>query len=506
MPAQRRRDADQPVFNLPVSRQGKADLVRLANFFGIEPGNLSLNNLRKRINRYLDNNYAQYATDDRYKRLYGRRRNRQPQVEDEEEQPEDEDEEQQQPQDEEEQREGSQAQSDSPTSDHDDEDDESWNGIPDDHAPVRTRRPPPRVLAQDVHRRRELTQDWVTMNNGRGSTSGHDQNHSGTPIPPVPPPIAIPTALPTTSTSTHTGRPERIPGHMASSAGYTIPEHIRKVFKSGWKTHVPFNQLTDAYCLYRHSTALPINEETIVLDSATGQISSAAKPVSADEEERLTFDEWHQAYRRIIQLISEYAPRELDLWRTHFDRILNTEDRAEHWFLWLLYDIEIRRRACYTPIDPAQFHVAVWNIFELRYLKSSASSRVATSSNMPIEAPPPAYSNAPAPGPRDNRFRHNSFQLSNQQSSDYKIARCLFCGDTNGSHPSRNCSATTNIAGRPCFLTKRGNEPRRDAQGKQYCFAWNGIQGCSTANCPRGLHVCTLCGSKFHTAQRCNSL
>lgn len=327
------------------------------------------------------------------------------------------------------------------------------------------------------------------------------------------------------STSTR-GRPKRIPGQQAVGAGYHIPDSVTKIFMGGWKTHVPLNHLTDAYCMYKHSSALPPNDETVMFDPSTGQVSSVAKPFAADEEERLTFDEWFQAHRRLLLLIKKYLPEELECWQAHFNRILNSEALTEHWALWLLYDIEIRHRSCTESIDPSEYHIAVWNEMELRYVKKAAQT---TASKHWSTAPPHSHTTnsrqlahgntyvsnssrhqpSSYPFQRDQGFHppSHSFRSSNQRPNEYKAMRCIFCGNSSSSHPGRNCSATVNIAGKPCFLNRRNaNEPRRDAQGRQYCFAWNGIRGCGPTDCQNGLHACTLCGSRSHSAQRCNNL
>ncbi|KAH6903180.1 hypothetical protein BKA70DRAFT_1194583 [Coprinopsis sp. MPI-PUGE-AT-0042] len=491
MPVHRqRRNAVVLTLDLPVSRQKREQLLLLAAHFGLETEDLTVADIRARINEYLDDNYQQYATDDRYKKLYGRRLNiQEPQQQVQQQQ-------QQQQQDEQRQRSGaaSSHRSSSSSSSSSQDDEESWHGIGarDLVTPQGPRQPtPPGSVRREAQN--NLVHGWIA-NQRTGPPAAQ-----GAAFQPIPNTNVIDTTMvavpPITNTSAHhRNRPARVRGQVASGAGYHIPESIRRNFMGGWKNHVPLNQLTDAYCMYRHSSALPSHEDTIVLDPLTGQISSAAKPIAAEEEERLSFDEWYQAQRRLMDLIREFVPEEYDDWRAHFDRILNSETRAEHWQLWLLYDIEIRNRAHSSSIDPSLFHLPVWNDLELRYLarKAQASSQHHSTRR----------------DSRDHRFRSNTFRPSyNQQPNNYKLVKCIFCGDNSGRHPLRNCTSTVNVAGKPCFLSQRNpDEPRRDAQGRQYCFHWNGTRGCGPTDCQYGIHACTLCGSRHHSAQRCTSL
>jgi hypothetical protein len=155
-----------------------------------------------------------------------------------------------------------------------------------------------------------------------------------------------------TETSTR-GRPKIIPGLQAVGAGFIIPDSVRRIFVNGWKSHVSFTHLTDAYCAYRHSTALPSHDETIVLDPLTDRISMLAKPVADEEEERLTFAEWYQAHIRFLELVNQYFKGDYPFWKAHYEMILTSQTLMEHWQLWLSYDVAIRHRSVALGIDPS---------------------------------------------------------------------------------------------------------------------------------------------------------
>ena len=49
------------------------------------------------------------------------------------------------------------------------------------------------------------------------------------------------------------------------------------------------------------------------------------------------------------------------MWETHYLIILNNDNRAELWPVYLAYDVEIRKRATQSAIDPSEFSIAIWN-------------------------------------------------------------------------------------------------------------------------------------------------
>jgi hypothetical protein len=101
---------------------------------------------------------------------------------------------------------------------------------------------------------------------------------------------------------------------------------------------------------------------------------------------------------------------------------------------------------------------------------------------------------------RTSNFRH--------RHNHSKGGKCIFCGDASGTHLSRDCAASTCVNGSPCFLQKHPpNNSRRDKNGRFFCFAWNGPNGCQNEkSCQKGEHLCTLCGSSSHNAQLCATI
>jgi hypothetical protein len=301
-------------------------------------------------------------------------------------------------------------------------------------------------------------------------------------------------------------RPTRTPGLVSANAAFLVPDHIRKKFADGWSVHVPLTFLTDKGCLLKDKPIAGASQEILTIDSLTGRIQTSSKPLSDDGELDLTFDEWHQAWRRLLDLIRTFIPNEFHMWQAHYTTILNKENRAEMWPLYLAYDAEIRRHATQLPIDPSMFSIGVWNDLEVRYTANKVLSMVQSDLKQLSARLPHNQSHSDKQNARTSS-QGSSFCGHNPPSDSSKTGRCIFCGDRTRDHLSRNCPATFNTNGVPCHLHRV--EPsgiRQSKSGKRYCYAWNGPSGCDKGStCRRGEHLCSLCGSSAHAAQLCDA-
>ncbi|KAJ7679832.1 hypothetical protein B0H17DRAFT_848604, partial [Mycena rosella] len=156
-------------------------------------------------------------------------------------------------------------------------------------------------------------------------------------------------------------RPARQPGLVASSASSLIPEAIRKKFIAGWDSHVPLHYLTDKFCGLNNGVAARALNDLFTMDGSSGTVVSVAKELPVEPELALTFDEWFQAWQRLLELIGEYLPAEYNMWFLHYDSILRRPSRAAQWSLCLAYDSRIRRLSVVSAIDPSQLHLSIWN-------------------------------------------------------------------------------------------------------------------------------------------------
>ena len=326
------------------------------------------------------------------------------------------------------------------------------------------------------------------------------------PVDNIPAPVQTTAPQPDEHRSTTRKRPERILGLTGSSASYMVPENIRKKFSEGWSSHVPLTYLTDKYCEFKNRSSLNAAQDILSIDPSTGQVITTSRVLHDNGELELTFDEWHQAWRRLLDLIKTHIPKEYLLWEVHYSRIMNSENRSELWPLYLAYDAEIRKRTTQFPIDPSVFSIGIWNDLETRYSHKKILSSVRNDLKhhperfFPHPSPnPPTYTPSNQPPP----FRNQQFTLPDNP----KAGRCIFCGDRSKSHPSNACIASCYSNGTPCHLIRQEpNGARVGRSGKRYCFAWNGPSGCTQSPCRKGEHLCTLCGSTGHNAQMCSAV
>lgn len=268
---------------------------------------------------------------------------------------------------------------------------------------------------------------------------------------------------------------------------------------------MPLTYLTDKGCLLKNKSLLNASQDLLSYDPSTGQVITTSKVLNDNGELELTFDEWHQAWRRLLELIKSFLPQEFLLWEVHYKSILDSPNRSEMWPVFLAYDAEIRRRATQSPIDPSQFSLGIWNDLEQRNTAKKVYALV--QADLKQDRSSASHPSNPSPfiprTPSQPSFRNQSFSLPENP----KMGRCIFCGDRSKLHPSRLCTATCYANGSPCHLTRQ--EPtgtRVSKSGKRYCFAWNAISGCEHNPCRKGEHICTLCGSFGHNAQRCDAV
>ncbi|KAF7350046.1 hypothetical protein MVEN_01306300 [Mycena venus] len=245
-----------------------------------------------------------------------------------------------------------------------------------------------------------------------------------------------------------------------------------------------------------------------MVDGSSNSIVSIVKELPIDEELSLSFDKWFQAWGRLLELILAHLPEEHPLWITHFESILHRPNRSQNWAPCLEYDSQIRRRALTSDIDPAIFHLDIWNDLESVHIakRTIAAVRRELNSNSTGRAghSTDADCDHSASG---NRFQpyDNAKQSSNTSFRPSGKFRCFVCGSDDSTHKSRSCNADQTVSGKPVIISaQKPNGPRRDRNGNAYCFSFNGHSGCTRgADCHQGKHWCSLCGAKngLHSAQ-----
>ena len=279
-------------------------------------------------------------------------------------------------------------------------------------------------------------------------------------------------------------RPACTPGLAGTNTAFLVADHIRKKFIDGWNVHVPLTYLTNKGCLFKNKPTAIASQELLTIDSVTGQIQTSSKPLSDSGELDLTFDEWFQAWQRLLELIRTHIPDELHLWEIHHSFIVNKENRAELWPLYLAYDVEIRKRSTQLPIDPSVFSIGIWNDLETRYTTKKVLSMLQSELKLPVRTSSSGfhYDNSDNSNQQGSWVASQTHSFRDRQSSSAdptKTGRCIFGGDRTKKHLSHNCTSECNTNGSPCHLHRI--EPsgiRQSKSGKRYCYSWNGPSGC----------------------------
>lgn len=185
-----------------------------------------------------------------------------------------------------------------------------------------------------------------------------------------------PAVAQTVPSSASRKRPARVLGQTTSNTGSLVHEAIRRKFSGadGWTSHVPLNYLTDDYCsFHNHHTKTKQLDDTLIFDSSG--VVAKEKELAFEPELRLDFDEWTQAWGRLLELIETYVPAEYNLWLVHYERIAKAPNRSRRWELWLAYDSGIRRRALSSSIDPSVHDLDLWNELEADFNGEIAGRR-----------------------------------------------------------------------------------------------------------------------------------
>src|SRR6266567_4779966 len=216
-----------------------------------------------------------------------------------------------------------------------------------------------------------------------------------------------------------------------SGAGYIVPDAIHDKFIK-WEVHIPLTYLTDKFCASQLAAQSSLSDILTVVD---GQVTTKSKFLSPAGELDLTFDEWHQAWQRLLKLIEQHHPDELALWRTHYTSIMVKETRGEDWPLWLAYDTEVRRRSVTVGLDPSHFQKRLFDDLYVRYTGEKILARIQTLSNASTSPSTPSASNRYQPYARTADSRHlsrhqvESFRTSSSNTRPINSrSRCLFCG------------------------------------------------------------------------------
>ncbi|QRV93564.1 Fungal Zn(2)-Cys(6) binuclear cluster domain [Ceratobasidium sp. AG-Ba] len=159
-----------------------------------------------------------------------------------------------------------------------------------------------------------------------------------------------------------------IPGFQAGAADVPPPPAIKLHMMRGWSHHFSLSTLVDDYCHRVHTGR--IMGKTL---PGSGSVNSDFIDPSLLETE-LSYDQWTQAWRRLLQLIQEFFPDLFPLWKAHYDFVNSRPNRPTLWKVWLAYDIYLRMATRSDPrIDMSVFQREIWDSVLTRYLTDTAA-------------------------------------------------------------------------------------------------------------------------------------
>ncbi|CUA67876.1 hypothetical protein RSOLAG22IIIB_07569 [Rhizoctonia solani] len=234
-----------------------------------------------------------------------------------------------------------------------------------------------------------------------------------------------------------------IPGFQASGVTLAIPDSVVQNMRRGWKTPFSIAMLRDEYCIAAISRAR--KGKTISFGDEGDHVTLAASSETFDSslpEDCLTYEQWVQAWRRLLALIREYLSEVLHLrWLKHYEFIDTCPNRSSHWKLWLRYDIAVRVATRSDPrIDPATFQQQIYADLTTQFAIDSISAIASTSQGT---------SSTPKPGNRLTR-PPSTATSSRQPRTPGTSGICFRCG--RDSHTALTCTETKQASGRDILI------------------------------------------------------
>jgi hypothetical protein len=304
----------------------------------------------------------------------------------------------------------------------------------------------------------------------------------------------------------HELRPDPLEGHLAAGAGlhFDIPWKIANlVQKHGLAQHLPLTYLTDK--AVRQSSLAGDSDEVIGLDRDSLTLRASAKPLSSVGEEELEYGEWKQGFKRFLIILEKYFPHLHEKWARHMLRIEDTPDAlSENWKLWLLYDIEVRTRATFIPLDPSVFQVNIFEKVRSSWLLKKVSLEARTEARTAATAAMVSAAFSKQSLKSSTGAPPTSTTTRKGTATSSFCSLCLCCGRS--VHRTDECTDSTRIDGGSLYITNKAMAPGkayRDPEGKPVCLRWNVRSTCrlrvSKACAYR--HVCTLDGKDHRTIE-----
>ncbi|CAE7229144.1 unnamed protein product [Rhizoctonia solani] len=271
-----------------------------------------------------------------------------------------------------------------------------------------------------------------------GPHPGHAPNINPLGDPILPPRHANPRSSPSADPDD-----DVVPGFQSSGVIFITPDFVEQIMRKGWKIPFSIAMLRDDYCLASATRAR--KGKTITVGDEGDSLTLAASTESFDSsmpEDSLSYEQWVQAWRRLLALIRRYLSEALHLrWLKHYQYIDTRSDRSKYWKLWLRYDIAVRTATrADKRIDPASFQAQIFNDLLLQYTVDTSMSLAAQSQGT---------SSTAKSGPRLTKPSSTATLPQTSQGPNAN-GLCFRCGRE--SHAALTCSESKQISGRDILI------------------------------------------------------
>jgi hypothetical protein len=279
-------------------------------------------------------------------------------------------------------------------------------------------------------------------------------------------------------------------GRLLDPHAIMDPPVIVRVLRDNWSTHIPLTYLT-----YDRCGEFAATDQT----DTRGPADSSKIRLSSKDEEKITVDEFNQAWPHFCSMIEKYlpSPQAADIaghFRSHFLAITQRVDFYAKFSSYMAYDLHVRKSWESHPgsFSPAVFQDPLWSFIQEKARDAKLDAAIAPGTRPSVGgALQSALSGAVGRGSVSRGPFRGRPSRGGQQYPGGSLF-CYVCGSKD--HSGRDCNQTSNG-----FISK-GSSGWLTASGSKVCFRWNGTYGsCSNASCPYP-HVCSRCGSSDHNA------
>jgi hypothetical protein len=250
-------------------------------------------------------------------------------------------------------------------------------------------------------------------------------------------------------------QPHCVQGHVSEGTEllYDIPWKIANFCqKHGLSQHIPLTYLTDA--AVRRSAHPGGAEDILNWDRDSMTLRASSKAFHEEGEDKLEYKEWKQGFKRWLLIMKKYLPQDYKQWAVH---MLTIEDNpgalGDEWQLWLMYDIEGRKRSTFTPLDPSVFQSGIHALVHSKWLLTKVSAEARA------EARSVALSVTPTVPMAKTQTKPLGYASSTPATAKKNPAQppghsfCLCCGRP--SHRTHECTETTRIDGGSLYITSK---------------------------------------------------